>query len=106
RLNKTAPQLNAVLQNIGHFVVIVEQTMTVQPIKILSFKGAGGGFKTVCAHYFQIAFIPQDQMQIIIIVAVSVAAFSAAFANRAKSDFTQAAQFAQDWRILLAVTLP
>ena len=45
-------------------------------------------------------------MQIVVIIAVGVPTLSAAFANRAKGDFTQPPQFPQDGDILFAVALP
>ena len=45
-------------------------------------------------------------MQIIVIVAVGVPAFTAPFLHRAKRNLTQAAQFAQKRRLFLPVALP
>lgn len=45
-------------------------------------------------------------MQIVIIVAIDIAAFTAAFADRPEGDLPQTAQFAQQRRLFLAVALP
>lgn len=95
RLNKAAPQLNAVCQHVLHFVVVVEQAIAVQPLNAALFDLHGRRHKAIRPDDLQILLIPQDQVQIIIVVAVGVPTFAAPFLHRAKGNLAQAAQLAQ-----------
>ncbi len=105
-LNKAASQLNAMLQNVVHFIVIVKQAVAVQPAHSLLRYLLCRWHKTVRADDLQIGLIPQDQVQVVIVIAVDVAPLPAAFTHGAKGDLPQAAQLAQYRGILLAVALP
>jgi hypothetical protein len=65
-----------------------------------------GGHKAIRADDLQILIIPQDQVQIIVIVTVGVPALAAPFLHRTKRNFAQAAQLAQQRSLFLAVALP
>ena len=94
------------LQNIVHARVVMEQAVAVDAVQAALFQLHRGRHKAVSADDFQVFFIPQNQMQIVVVVTVNVATFAAAFAHRAEGDFPQAAQFAQHRRIFLAAALP
>ena len=106
RLDKAAPQLNAVLQDVVHSPVVVEQTGAVDPLQAALCQLYGRRHKAVSADDLEVFFIPQDQMQIVVIIPVDIPPFAAAFANRAEGDFPQASQLAQQRRLLLTVALP
>ena len=84
----------------------MKQTGTVDPRKPALFSLHGGGHKTVSAHDFQILFIPQDQVQVVVIIGINVTTFAAAFAHGAEGDFSQTSEFAQQRRVFLTITLP
>ena len=106
RLDKAAPQLNAVLQDIVHPPVVMEQTVTVDPLQAALCQLDGRRHKAVSADDLEVFFIPQDQMQIVVVIPVDIPPFAAAFPDRAEGDFPQASQLAQQRRVLLAVALP
>ncbi len=58
RLNKAAPELNAMLQNSIHFIVVVEQAVAVQPAHSLLRYLLRRGHKAVCADDLQIRLVP------------------------------------------------
>ena len=84
----------------------MEQAVAVDAVQAALCQLHRGRHKAVGADDFKVCFIPQNQMQIVVVIAVNVASFAAAFPHRAKGDFPQAAQFAQHRRIFLAVALP
>jgi hypothetical protein len=84
----------------------VEQAVAIDPFQAALFQLHGGRHKAIGADDFQVLFIPQNQVQVVVIIAVNVAAFAAAFAHRAKGNLAQAAQLAQQRRIFLTVALP
>jgi PleD family two-component response regulator len=92
--------------NILHPRVVVEQAVAVDPFQAAFFQLHGGRHKAIGADDFQVLFVPQNQVQVIVIIAVDVAAFAAAFADRAKGNLAQAAQLAQQRRIFLTAALP
>ncbi len=89
-------------KDIPHFVVVVEQAVAVQRLRLPHRRRD----KSVGADDLQILVIPQNQMQVVIIKAVGVAALPAAFPHRAKGNLPQTPQLAQDRGLFLAVTLP
>ncbi len=93
-------------QHVLHFVVVVEQAIAVQPLNAALFDLHGRRHKAIRADDLQILLIPQDQVQIIIVVAVGVPAFAAPFLHRAKGNLAQAAQLPQQRGVFLAVALP
>ena len=94
------------LQYVLHFVVVVEQAIAVQPLNAALFDLHGRRHKAIRPDDLQIVLIPQDQVQIIIVVAVGVPTFAAPFLDRAKGNLAQAAQLAQQRGVFLPVALP
>ncbi len=84
----------------------MEQTVTVDPLQAALCQLDGRRHKAVSADDLEVFFIPQDQMQIVVVIPVDIPPFAAAFPDRAEGDFPQASQLAQQRRVLLAVALP
>ncbi|MNR20009.1 hypothetical protein D3C85_1368290 [compost metagenome] len=76
------------LQHVLHVVVVMEQAIAVQTVQPALFYLPGGRHKAVCADDLEILFVPQNQMQIVIVITIGVAAFAASLVHRAKGDFT------------------
>ena len=106
RLNKAPTQFNPVGEDILHPRIVVKQAVAIDPFQAAFFQLHGGRHKAIGTDDFQVLFVPQNQVQVIVIIAVDIAAFAAAFADRAKGNLAQATQLAQQRRIFLAAALP
>ena len=94
------------LQYVLHFFVVVEQAVTVQSLDAALFHLHGRWHKAVRADNLEVIIIPQNKVQIVIIVAVGIPALSAAFLHGAKGNLAQSPQLAQQRRLFLPVALP
>ncbi len=76
----------------------MEQTVTVDPLRAALCQLDGRRHKAVSADDLEVFFIPQDQMQIVVVIPVDIPPFAAAFPDRAEGNFPQASQLAQQRR--------
>lgn len=84
----------------------MEQAVTVQSLDAALFNLHGRWHKAVRADNLEVIIIPQNKVQIVIIVAVGIPALSAAFLHGAKGNLAQSPQLAQQRRLFLPVALP
>ena len=84
----------------------MKQAVAVDAVQAALFQLYCGWHKTVSADDLKIFLIPQNQLQIVVVINVNVATFAAAFPHRAEGDFPQTAQLAQYRRIFLVAALP
>jgi hypothetical protein len=104
RLDKAAPQLNAVLQDVVHSPVVVEQTVAVDPLQAALCQLDGRRHKAVSADDLEVFFIPQDQMQIVVVIPVDIPPFAAAFPTARKAISRRRPSSRSS--VLLTVALP
>ncbi len=94
------------LKYVLHFFVVVEQAVAVQPLDAALFHLHGRWHKAVRADNLQVIVIPQNKVQIVIIVAVGIPALPAAFLHGTKGNLAQPPKLAQQRRLFLPVALP
>ena len=83
------------LKYVLHFFVVVEQAVAVQPLDAALFHLHGRWHKAVRADNLQVIVIPQNKVQIVIIVAVGIPALPAAFLHGTKGNLAQPPQLAR-----------